>query len=87
MTSISEQANSIYELSRVLLINSEAISKEIEKIHHDLLKQKLLELFRTVQADLLIFNDVVIDAMECQTEEDLEFILQVADDNLLNEIN
>ena len=89
MTAISEQANSIYESSRILLINTESISKEIEKIHHELLKQKLLELFRTVQANLLLFNDVVIDAMECETEEDLKFILQAADDNYLNgnEIN
>jgi hypothetical protein len=42
---------------------------------------KLLEILRTCQADLLILNDVLIDIMNCESENDIEFLLQAANEN------
>ncbi|MHB8337934.1 MAG: hypothetical protein ACYDEE_11015 [Ignavibacteriaceae bacterium] len=80
---LNEQANKIYESTRTILLNTEPVSKEIEKISYHLLRDKLLEILRTCQADLLILNDVLIDVMNCESEEDIEFLLQAANENYL----
>ncbi|MBA4405701.1 hypothetical protein C0389_00335 [bacterium] len=72
---IQEELNPIFEQSRSLLLQSEPISTQIEKITHPQLKAKLREVARTCQADLLILNDVLIGAMECETDSDIELIL------------
>jgi hypothetical protein len=78
---LNEQANKIYESTRTILLNTEPVSKEIENISNHLLRDKLLEILRTCQADLLILNDVLIDIMNCESENDIEFLLQAANEN------
>ena len=73
--SIQEELNPIYEKTRSLLLQSEPISRQIENIPHPQLKEKLIEVAQTCQADLLILNDILISAMDCETESDLELIL------------
>lgn len=73
--SLQEELNPIYEQSRSLLLQSEPISGQIEKVTHPQLKDKLTEVVHTCQADLLILNDVLINAMDCETDSDLESIL------------
>ena len=65
----------------MLLLNTEPVSKEIENIYHPSLRNMLLEIFRTCQADLLILNDVLIDLMDCESKDDIEYLLQAADEN------
>lgn len=72
---LQEKLNPIYEQSRSLLLQSEPLSGQIEKIPHPQLKEKLTEIALTCQADLLILNDVLISAMECETDSDIELIL------------
>ena len=72
---LQEELNPIYEQSRSLLIQSEPLIKQIERITHARLKTELIEISRTFQSDLLLLNDVLIGAMECQNESDIELIL------------
>ena len=80
MKNLKEQSINLYESTRTLLLNTEPVSKEMEKIYHPLLRNRLLELIRTCQADLLILNDLLIETMNCENEDDIEFFLQAADE-------
>ena len=72
---MQEELNPIYEQFRSLLIQSEPLTNQIDKISSPRLKAELIEISRTFQADLLILNDVLISAMECQNESDIDLIL------------
>lgn len=72
---LHEELDSIYEKSRSLLLQSEPIARQIEGITHPHLKEKLKDVIQSCQTDLLILNDVLIGAMECETESDIELIL------------
>jgi len=74
--SIPERANIIYENTRTLLINTEPIAKEISRITHPQLREELQQIFRTCQADILILNDFLIEIINCETEEEINYLLE-----------
>lgn len=63
--------NNVFESTRDVLVRTELIHKEIKNISHAKLKEKLTEVTRTCQADLLILSDILIGAMECETDSDI----------------
>ncbi len=73
---LSDHANTIYESTRSLLLSTEPISKKIDEISHSKLRDRLQEIFRTCQADLLILNDFLIEIINCETEEEIEFLIE-----------
>ncbi len=68
---------SVYERLRGMLITSELLEKEIQKIKDPKLKEKLVEMFRTVEADLLIVYDFLIEASNCESEDELKLLLDL----------
>lgn len=77
-----EKLIQIYESVRSILMNSESISEQITLLTHSQLKERLTELTRTAQSDLLILTDFVIEAMNCETESDLDFLLELHSDGM-----
>jgi len=71
--------NSAYKITRKIIEKSEATKREINKISHPQLKDKLLEALKTCQTDLLIFSDILNGAMECKTENELLSYLDLND--------
>ena len=78
----NEKLIQIYEGVRSILLNSESISEQISKLTHTQLKERLIELNRTAQSDLLILTDFLIELMNCETESDLDFLLELTSDGL-----
>lgn len=72
---IQKELNPIFEQSRSLLLQLDSLAGQIETITHPQLREKLREVARACQADLLILNDVLIEAMDCETESDIQEIL------------
>ena len=66
----------LYEDFRNILLQTEPINGKLELIKNQQLRQKLIEAYRTIQADLMIMMDYLINAMECETETDLELFLE-----------
>ena len=67
----------LYEGSRSLMVNTEPIAKAIDQITNPQLKEKLFELSRTIQCDLLILTDFLYEVAQCETESDLELLLEI----------
>ncbi len=83
---MKEQLNNIYEQTRNYLLQSEEIEQSISEIKHSKLRQHLTETLKTVQADLLILNETVYNAMMCEDESDLDYFLSSEqDDSLTND--
>jgi hypothetical protein len=61
-------------------MNTEPVSKEIEIIPNSQLREKLFEIFRTAQSDLLILTDILFEIMNCESESDLEILLDLNSD-------
>jgi len=72
--------NTLYESCRLILMNTEPVSKEIEIIPNSQLREKLFEIFRTAQSDLLILTDILFEIMNCESESDLEILLDLNSD-------
>ena len=72
-----EIINSLYSSCREILLNTEPISKEIERITNPQLRESIKEIFRTAQTDLLILTDFLIEVMNCENESDLEMLLEL----------
>lgn len=80
------QINLLYESSRQELVNSDSLIKEITSINHPQLKERLLEITRTIQADLLILVDYLFELSNCVTDDDIEALLELHDiEELRNE--
>lgn len=77
----TEKLNNLYELTRNYLINSEAIERSISEIKNSKLSQHLTETLKTVQADLLILNETVYNAMSCEDETELNDFLSSEQDD------
>ena len=67
----------LYESNRILLLKTEPITKAIEQIKNPQLKEKLIELSQTVQCDLLILTDFLYEATQCETESDIDLLLEI----------
>jgi len=80
----SENIQSLYETCRTILINTEPISVQLEQVNNPQLKEKLIEIFRTVQSDLMIMTDFLYELMNCESESDIEFLLDLNSD--INEV-
>ncbi len=78
----NEKLRHIYEVVRSILLNSESISTQIEAISHSQLKEILIDLNHTAQSDLLILTDFVIEAMNCDTESDIGYLLELTSNDL-----
>jgi len=72
---IQKELNPIFEQSRTLLLQSEPMTNQIDKITHPQLKAKLIDVALSYQADLLILNDILISAMDCENDSEIELIL------------
>lgn len=82
---MKEQLNNLYEQTRNYLLQSEATERSISEIKHSKLKQHLTETLKTVQADLLILNETVYNAMMCESESELEEFLSEGQDDRLTD--
>ena len=76
---IHTQAVSVYESSRNLLINTESLQNEIEGITSPALKNRLLEMIRTVQVDFFLLNEILVEVMNCNNETEIELLLKETD--------
>jgi len=56
----------------------------LEQVNNPQLKEKLIEIFRTVQSDLMIMTDFLYELMNCESESDIEFLLDLNSD--INEV-
>lgn len=75
---MKEQLNNLYEQTRNYLLQSEAIEQSINEIKHKRLKEHLIEMIHTCQADLLILNDFIFEASTCEDETDLDYLISCA---------
>lgn len=78
----NEKLIQIYESVRSVLLNSECISTQITTLTHLQLKERLTDLNRTVQSDLLILTDFLIELMNCENDSDLDYLLELTSDDL-----
>ncbi len=78
----NEKLIQIYESVRSVMLNSENITEQITTLTHSQLKERLTELTRTAQSDLLILTDFLIEAMNSETESDLDFLLELTSDGI-----
>lgn len=76
-----KEAIAIYELSRNILPQFDQLSKLINQISNPKLRSVLVEIHNTVQADFLVFNDVIIEALNCETPEQLDELLNLFEDS------
>lgn len=76
----NEKLVQIYESVRSILLNTESISGQIATLTHSQLKERLTDLNRTVQSDLLILTDFLIEVMNCESDSDLDFLLELTSD-------
>ncbi len=81
---LTDQTNAIYEKCRKMLFDIELVTKEIKKISNPRLRNRISEIFNTCQADLLILNYFLIDIMNCESVEEIEFRIQ--DDSEFSEL-
>lgn len=83
----TEKLNSLYELTRTYLIHSEAIEQGINELKNKRLKEHLIEMLHTCQADILIINDFLFEASTCEDETDLNYLINCAaeDDSFSDE--
>jgi len=66
----------IYELTRLILINADNISNEVRNINHSTLKQRLDFEIDTIKADCLNLLEFITDLQQCETDSDIDFLLQ-----------
>lgn len=71
-----ESIQMLYEDFRNILLQTEPINNKLEQLTNPLLRQRLIEACRTVQADLMIMMDYLFNVLECETESDLELFLE-----------
>ena len=67
----------LYESCRAALINTEQMSNEIENLTYPVLKESIKEYFQTVQTDIMILTDFLVELMNCGSEADLELLLEL----------
>jgi hypothetical protein len=79
-----EIINTFYEYCRSILMNNELVDKEIEKISNPQLRKRITEIFQIAQSDMLILTDFLIEVMNCESESDLEMLLDLNQD--INEV-
>jgi hypothetical protein len=78
---LAPEINSIYEQSRTLLPQLDQMSKLINQIDNQKLKSVLREINNTVQEDFLVFSDIVVEAMSCETPEQLNELINLFEDS------
>jgi hypothetical protein len=62
----------VYEDCRQLILSTGRIEENISEIKNLKLKNKMLDMIKTVQADLMISIEFIYEVMQCDTETDLE---------------
>ena len=70
------EIKSIFEDTRNLLQQTENISNSIKEIRNKKLNEALAAMLKTCQADLMIFLDFVIEVEGCETDSDIEELLE-----------
>ena len=69
--------NSIYESCRALLMYSESMAEEIGNISNLKLRESLREYLQTAQANILTLADFSVELLNCESELDLETLLEL----------
>ena len=80
----SNNIQTLYEECRTILINTEPISYKLDFIKQPQLREKLVEMFRTAQSDLMILTNFLYELMNCETESDIEYLIDLYGD--INEL-
>jgi HAMP domain-containing protein len=73
---MNDQLSIIYEDNRLLLISTGRIEENISEIQNLRVKYRLSEMIKTVQADLMISIEFIYEVMQCDTENEIESLLE-----------
>lgn len=67
----------VYSSLRDLAVISESILEQINNISNPRLRTKILEQHNAYQTDLLLAIDFIFEVLECETEVDVEMLLDL----------
>lgn len=81
------KVSELYEMTRNHLMNSEEIERSIEGLKHKRLKEHLTEMLHAFQVDLLTLSDFLFELTTCEDENDIDYLLQCAEDDNPDESN
>jgi hypothetical protein len=73
---MSEEIKILYESTRNMLQQTEALEKSIKQITHKKLAQVLIELIKNLQADLLVLLDIIWQCENCETKYDVDELIE-----------
>ena len=87
MENLQSELTEINESIRQQLLNLENVRTEVIKLRvnskaEGKLRERLNEYLSTALADLLIISDILFEAESCIDENDLNFLLELSDENI-----
>jgi len=77
----TEKLNSLYENTRQHLQQTETLEQEINELKNKRLKEKLIVMLRTLQADALVISSFILDCSLCEDDSDIDSLIDCADDD------